>query len=118
VVVYVLEVRKLTILSIYSARTANLFLDEMAEDDIDDDYYSSSSEEEEQDFLQTSEKEHNIPTPGVSELTSTVEFERKCSKVFHKHPYKTLAPSEFVAHVCEKMGISQSRAEALKELCK
>ena len=80
--------------------------------------YRYSSSDEEQDFLQTSEKEHSIKTPGVSELTSTVEFEKKCIHLFHKHPYDSLAPSEFVSHVSEKMGISESRVEALKKMCK
>lgn len=76
------------------------------------------STDEETDFLRTSEKEHNIPTPGVSELTSAAHFERKCTALLRRHPYEVITSSEFVPYVVQKMGISESRMEALKEICK
>ncbi len=80
-----------------------------------DDSFSSSDEV---DFHETLQKEHRISTPGVSELTSTAEFERKCASLFQKHPYATVDGSEFESDVTQKMGISEGRLQELKEMCK
>ena len=78
-------------------------------------------EEEEGRYTIRTEKEHNISTPGISDLTSVRMFKTRCARVLNKFPYGAQSASgsiNFTNSIARKMGTTRSRVKELKNLCK